>query len=74
METLWARLVIIKIHIAKTRACAFQVKLDSGGKGGTATFIIFVGTHAEISLCQTIPESTIITLPCLGAYSSMSII
>lgn len=64
MESLWIRVVIIKIHIAKTRACAFQVKLDSGVNGGTATFIIFVGTHAEISLCQMTPEST-------GYYSSL---
>lgn len=48
-------LVIIKTYIPNTRACAIQLKLDAGGNGGTITFIIFVGTCAEISVCQTTP-------------------
>lgn len=43
--------------IAKTRFCVAHVKLDSGGNCGMATFIIFVETCAEISLCQTLSES-----------------
>lgn len=44
----------IKIYIAKTRACATQVKLDSVGNGGTVSFIIFVGTCAyPKSVCAT---------------------
>lgn len=54
-----------KIYIIKTNACVTHVKLDSGGNGGTVTFIIFVGT---CTLWKTPPESLIITRPYLGAF------